>query len=143
MTAGKITKRTLDALVEGSVAGFLWDQELKGFGLKTTVNGSASYVVQYRLGGREAKTKRYTIGAWFSLDPRDGSQRGATASHPASTLFIPTSSGVEKQSIWHSRLCRSFRGFLCRQGMGDDGPALASPSHQARPAGQGLADDLT
>lgn len=62
MATGKITKRTLDAPQSGAVTGFLWDDELKGFGLKITAGGSASYVVQYRMGRREAKTKRYTIG---------------------------------------------------------------------------------
>lgn len=60
MATGKITKRTLDALQASAVTGFLWDDELKGFGLKITAGGSASYVVQYRMGGREAKTRRYT-----------------------------------------------------------------------------------
>jgi hypothetical protein len=63
MATGKITKRTLDALQANAVAGFLWDEDLKGFGLKVTTGGSASYVVQYRMGGREAKTRRYTIGS--------------------------------------------------------------------------------
>jgi hypothetical protein len=54
----KITKRTLDALQSGAVTGFLWDGELKGFGLKITAGGSVSYVIQYRMGGREAKTRR-------------------------------------------------------------------------------------
>ncbi|NYT41058.1 integrase family protein [Sphingomonas sp. R-74633] len=62
MATGKITKRTLDALQAGSVEGFLWDQDLRGFGLRITAGGAASYVVQYRMGGREAKTRRYTIG---------------------------------------------------------------------------------
>jgi len=42
MATGKITKRTLDALQLGAVACFLWDDELKGFGLKMTAGGSAS-----------------------------------------------------------------------------------------------------
>jgi hypothetical protein len=63
MATGKITKRTVDALLTAAVEGFLWDEDLKGFGLKTTARGAASYVVQYRMGGREAKTRRYTIGA--------------------------------------------------------------------------------
>jgi integrase len=62
MATGRITKRTLDALLANGVAGFLWDDDLKGFGVKTTALASASYVVQYRMGGREAKTRRYTIG---------------------------------------------------------------------------------
>jgi len=44
MATGKITKRTLDALQAGAVTGFLWDDELKGFGAKITAGGSASYV---------------------------------------------------------------------------------------------------
>ena len=62
MATGKITKRALDALQSTAVSGFLWDEDLKGFGLRITSSGAASYVVQYRLGGREAKTRRYTIG---------------------------------------------------------------------------------
>lgn len=62
MATGRLTKRTLDALLANGVTGFLWDKDLKGFGVKTSANGSASYVVQYRMGGRESKTRRYTIG---------------------------------------------------------------------------------
>ncbi|MBW4332340.1 Arm DNA-binding domain-containing protein [Stakelama sp. CBK3Z-3] len=31
--------------------------------MKVTSSGAASYVLQYRMGGRESKTRRYTIGA--------------------------------------------------------------------------------
>lgn len=63
MATGRISRRTLDALLLAAVDGFLWDEDLRGFGLKTTSHGAASYVVQYRMGGREANTRRYTIGA--------------------------------------------------------------------------------
>ncbi|MDV3458187.1 integrase family protein [Sphingomonas sp. HF-S4] len=79
MATGRITKRTIDALLANSVAGFLWDEDLKGFGVKTTAHGSASYVVQYRLGGREAKSRRYTIGGhgspWTPAMARDEAVR--------------------------------------------------------------------
>ena len=79
MATGKITKRTLDALQAGAVTGFLWDDELKGFGLKITAGGSASYVVQYRMGGREAKTRRFTIGGhgspWTPFTAREEATR--------------------------------------------------------------------
>ncbi|WP_242122904.1 integrase family protein [Sphingobium sp. Sx8-8] len=79
MATGKVTKRTLDALQANAVAGFLWDDELKGFGLKITAGGSASYVVQYRMGGREAKTRRYTIGGhgspWTPFTAREEATR--------------------------------------------------------------------
>jgi len=79
IATGKITKRTLDALQAGAVTGFLWDDELKGFGAKITAGGSASYVVQYRMGGREAKTRRYTIGGhgspWTPFTAREEATR--------------------------------------------------------------------
>jgi integrase len=59
---GKITKRTVDATLPGERDVFLWDADLRGFGLKVSPAGSKVYLVQYRLGGREARTQRYTIG---------------------------------------------------------------------------------
>jgi integrase len=41
---------------------FVWDKDLRGFGLRVTPKGAKSYVLQYRMGGREAPTRRYTIG---------------------------------------------------------------------------------
>ena len=63
MATGKITKKSIDALEPSSSSQFLWDTDLKGFGAKITPAGSISYVVQFRMGGREARTRRYTIGA--------------------------------------------------------------------------------
>ncbi len=62
MATGKITKRTVDALASAAISGFLWDEDLKGFGVKSLSSGSSVYVLQYRMGGRESKSRRYTIG---------------------------------------------------------------------------------
>ena len=89
MATGKITKRTLDALQSGGVTGFLWDDDLKGFGAKIATSGSASYVLQYRMGGREAKTRRHTIG-------RHGSPwTPATARAEAERLLLLIGQGVD------------------------------------------------
>ena len=58
----KITKRMVDATEPGENDLFVWDTDLKGFGLKVSPAGSKVYLIQYRLGGREARTQRYTIG---------------------------------------------------------------------------------
>jgi hypothetical protein len=80
MATGKITKQTLDALQSSEAEGFLWDEDLKGFGLRTTSSGSASYVLQYRMGGRESKTRRYTIGGHGSpWTPRAARAEARTA----------------------------------------------------------------
>jgi integrase len=62
MATGNITKRMVDGLSPGPSDSFVWDQEVKGFGLKLTRSGGRTYVYQYRVGGRGAKVQRYTIG---------------------------------------------------------------------------------
>ena len=58
----KLTKRIVDvAQAEGGKDRFLWDAEVKGFGLKVTAAGSKSYVLQYR--NAEGRPRRYKIGA--------------------------------------------------------------------------------
>jgi len=62
MATGTISKRTVDALPTTGRTEFLWDDTLRGFGVRVTANGAKSYVYQYRTGGREAPKRRYTIG---------------------------------------------------------------------------------
>ena len=63
IATGNITKRAVDALLPRSSPQFLWETEVKGFGLKVVPSGARSYVCQYRLGGRKSKVRRHTIGA--------------------------------------------------------------------------------
>ncbi|MBF0187050.1 MAG: tyrosine-type recombinase/integrase [Magnetococcales bacterium] len=55
----RITKRVVDSAPPGDKDRFLWDAELKGFGLKINPKGRKVYVVQYRVAGRQ---RRFTIG---------------------------------------------------------------------------------
>jgi integrase len=62
--AGKLTKSAIDAASPQGEDYFLWDGELKGFGIKIAKGGRKSYVCKYRVGnGRKAPTRRMTIGA--------------------------------------------------------------------------------
>jgi integrase len=74
---GKITKRAVDALVPASSDQFLWDQDLKGFGLKVTPAGKKIYIFQYRRGGRNFPTQRVKIGAHGRFTP-DSARKEAT-----------------------------------------------------------------
>lgn len=58
----KITKRVVDAATHAD--GWIWDTEVKGFGLRVSKGGVKSYLVGYRAGagGRSAQKKRYTFG---------------------------------------------------------------------------------
>ncbi len=61
---GKFTKTAIDRAKPKADDYFLWDGELKGFGIKIARGGRKSYVCKYRAGsGRTAPTRRMTIGA--------------------------------------------------------------------------------
>lgn len=79
MATAKLTKRTVDALRSGPKDQFVWDDELRGFGLKLTPAGNKVFLVQYRLGGRGSPTRRYTIGSygspWTPAAARDEAER--------------------------------------------------------------------
>jgi integrase len=66
---GKISKKSVDAMRPGPSDQFLWDTEIKGFGLKVTPAGKKVYILQYRSGGRERPTQRVTIGNHGNLTP--------------------------------------------------------------------------
>ena len=74
MATGKITKSAVDAAQPGGKDWFLWDERVRGFGLKVTPKGSKSYLFQYRMGGRGSKVRRYTIGRHGTLTP-DGARK--------------------------------------------------------------------
>jgi integrase len=62
----KLTKRVIEAAQSAQRDLYLWDAEVKGFGLKITPVGRKVFLFQYRMGGRGAKTERYTIGEYRS-----------------------------------------------------------------------------
>jgi len=62
----KITKRSADALRPQQTECFLWDSELRGFGLRCSPKGKKVFVLQYRQNGR---TRRMTLGPYGALSP--------------------------------------------------------------------------
>jgi integrase len=67
----RLTKGEVDRTAPSSADLFLWDETVKGFGLKVTPAGAKIYVLQYRCKGRQ---RRYTIGKhgspWTVTDAR-------------------------------------------------------------------------
>lgn len=64
----KITKRTVDALKpKPGRDAFLWDGELKGFGVRMKPSGAAAFLIQYR--NAEGRTRRQVIGKVGTLTP--------------------------------------------------------------------------
>jgi integrase len=56
----RLTKRLVDAATANSLGNeiFLWDADVKGFGVRVKPTGAKSFVLKYRVG---TKTRRYTI----------------------------------------------------------------------------------
>tara|TARA_R110002072_G_scaffold20102_1_gene73667 strand:- start:5627 stop:6865 length:1239 start_codon:yes stop_codon:yes gene_type:complete len=78
-----MTKRLTNSVVNGAAARdgdyFLWDGDLKGFGLKVCSGGRKAYVCKYRLGtGRNAPTRRMTIGTHGSPWTPDQARKRAS-----------------------------------------------------------------
>ena len=65
---GKITKRTIEALKPKAATDvFLWDSELKGFGVRMKPSGAASFLIQYR--NQHGETRRLALGKVGTLTP--------------------------------------------------------------------------
>ena len=78
-----MTKRLTNSVVNGAAKRdsdyFIWDGDLKGFGLKVCSGGRKSYVCKYRLGtGRNAPTRRMTIGTHGSPWTPDQARKRAS-----------------------------------------------------------------
>jgi integrase len=79
MSGKAITQRHLKSLAAAAREYFVWDRDLKGFGVRVQPTGQKSYVVKYRAGsGRNAPTRRLTLGAVGKLSP-DEARRLAKA----------------------------------------------------------------
>jgi integrase len=75
----RLTKRTVDAAeVPPSGETFLWDDDLRGFGLRVYASGRRIFVVQYRLrGGRGGRTRRIVLGEYGKMTPDEARKRAA------------------------------------------------------------------
>ena len=70
MRGKSITKRLVDGLKAADGEYFVWDRDVKGFGLRVQPTGEKAYVVKYRAGrGRGAPTRRVTLAPTGTLTP--------------------------------------------------------------------------
>lgn len=71
MPKARLTKRTVDAAVPQAARYTIFDDQLKGFGLRVSPSGEKSWIVMYRAngGGRTTPKTRVTIGTVGQLTP--------------------------------------------------------------------------
>ena len=74
----KLTKRVIDAAMPADRDLYVFDKDVKGFGIKITRRGAKIYFADYRVGGgRGAKKERFTIGRHGSPWTPDAARREA------------------------------------------------------------------
>jgi integrase len=102
----KITKDSVDKAKLGEHVWFMWDTELKGFGLKVTPAGSKIYIAQYRMGGRGSPTRRYTVGKHGTLTPEQARKSAQSVLGNVANGKDPQSQKMtERAAITFSELC--------------------------------------
>jgi hypothetical protein len=94
----RLSKRGVEAVGSRARDVFVWDSEVRGFGLKVTPKGRRIYILQYSRGNRD---RRITIGHHGELTAEEARReaialRGAIArggdpdnSRPQRTLSLP------------------------------------------------------
>jgi integrase len=106
----RITKTIVEAAVpDPSKDTYIWDGELKGFAVKITKRGARSYLIQYRLHGRNGRTRRVNLGKHGTIttdQARKAAKRllGEVASglDPAETI------AEQKRDITVNALCEIY-----------------------------------
>lgn len=68
-----ITKRLVETFKPGTTEVFLWDAELKGFGVRIKPSGVRTYLVQYRT--KAGGTRRYALGRHGPLTAEEARRR--------------------------------------------------------------------
>lgn len=89
-----LTKRLIDATDAGPRDTFIWDDEVRGFGLKVTPAGRKIFVLQYRMGGR-GTPRRHTIGTYGSLTPAQARDIAADLKHQIAKGTDPRQSKIQ------------------------------------------------
>ena len=96
---GKITKRAVDALQsEPDRDVFVWDTELRGFGVRAKPSGVKTFLIQYR--NMEGRTRRLVLGQYGVLTPE-------SARHLARKKLTAVAEGADPDALAVGSACRS------------------------------------
>lgn len=87
----RLTKRLVDALeLDPGRDRFVWDSDVRGFGIRVKRSGVSGHLVQDRTGA--GATRRMVVGKVGTLDPGRGPPAGARAGLRPS-LTVPARAG--------------------------------------------------
>ena len=114
----RITKRTVDALRPAERERVVWDDDIKGFGVRVHPSGRKVYIVKYRHEGRAIKT---TIGPHGPITP-------AAARARAAEIVTLARTGRDLEGRMPRRTGGPTMADLARRFMDDYAPDHLKPS---------------
>jgi integrase len=107
----KITKRTLDAL-RPDPAGrdlFVWDGELRGFGVRLKPSGAASFLVQYRT--QHTRTRRMAFAKVGTLTPDEARIKARQLLAEVASGGDPSQARRERRvALTVTEVCEAYQG---------------------------------
>jgi len=103
----KLTKRAIDAAKPDGTDRVLWDEDLRGFGLRIKPSGLKSFVIQFR--NRQGQSRRLTVGQYGRLTPEEARREARQLLSDVERGFDPVERRAqERHAITVGDLCGEY-----------------------------------
>jgi integrase len=104
----KLTKRNLDAVKPNPTHDrYLWDDEVRGFGLRVKPSGARSFFIQYR--NRRGSSRRFTLGKFGVLAPDEARKMArAKLAEVAKGADPAEERSQDRDAMTVRQLCRAY-----------------------------------